>query len=90
MSSVVNNPEALEGFARNLKKFNGELREKVSSLQGQFSQLGEVWRDQEHQKFAQEFEQTMRTLNKFIQDADAHAPFLMRKAQKLREYLNQR
>jgi uncharacterized protein YukE len=87
---VVNNPEDLERFAHNLKDFNRELRDKVLSLQGQFSRLGETWKDQEHQKFAQEFQQTMRSLNKFMQDADVHAPFLLRKAQKLREYLNQR
>jgi uncharacterized protein YukE len=90
MSNVVGNPEELERFARNLKEFNKQLRESMSRLQGQFARLGDTWRDQEHQKFAQEFEQTMHLLHNFTQTADAHIPFLQRKAQKLYEFLNQR
>lgn len=90
MSNVIGNPEELDRFARNLKEFNKQLRESMSRLQGQFSRLGDTWRDQEHQKFAQEFEQTMRLLRNFTQTSDAHVPFLQRKAQKLREFLNQR
>jgi len=89
-SQAVVNPEELERFARELKQFNIQLKEKTSRLQGQFKQLGETWRDQEQQKFAQEFEQTMRTIRHFVQTSDAHIPFLMRKAQKAREYLQQR
>jgi len=86
---AVANPEDLERFARDLKQFNGQLRDSMSRLQGQFANLGETWRDQEHQKFAQEFEQTMWVLNRFIKSTDQHIPFLMRKAQRLREYLQQ-
>ncbi len=50
----------------------------------------ETWRDQEHQKFAQEFEQTVRVLEQFIRTSEQHSPFLLKKAQRLREYLNQR
>ena len=46
--------------------------------------------NQEHQKFAQEFQQTMRVLHQFTRAADQQIPFLQRKAQRLREYLNQR
>ena len=62
----------------------------MSRLQGQFSRLGDTWRDQEHQKFAQEFEQTMRVIHRFIQVSDQHIPFLLRKAQRVRDYLQQR
>jgi uncharacterized protein YukE len=89
-SQVIADPEALERFAQELKQFNSELRDRMFRLQGQFSRLGDTWRDQEHQKFAQEFEQTMRVLHQFIQIADQHIPFLLRKAQRLREYLQQR
>ncbi|MBS1252574.1 MAG: hypothetical protein MAG451_01615 [Anaerolineales bacterium] len=87
---AVADPEDLERFARELKQFNGQLRESMSRLQGQFGRLGDTWRDQEHQKFAQEFEQTMRVLNRFMQSSDQQIPFLLRKAQRLRAYLNQR
>jgi uncharacterized protein YukE len=90
MSDVIFNPEELERFAHNLKQFNTQLRESMSRLQGQFAQLGDTWRDKEHQKFAQEFEQTMRLLHNFVQSADTHIPFLLRKAQKGYDFLSQR
>jgi uncharacterized protein YukE len=89
-SQAIANPEDLERFARELKQFSGQLQESMSRLQGQFSNLGDTWRDQEQQKFAQEFEQTMRVLHQFVRSADQQIPFLMRKAQRLREYLSQR
>lgn len=87
---AIADPEDLERFARELKQFNGQLRDSMARLQGQFSRLGETWRDQEHQKFAQEYEQTMRVLHQFMRSADQQIPFLLRKAQRIRDYLNQR
>ena len=87
---AIVSPEELERFALNLKQFNAQLGEKVSQLQGQFRQLGQTWRDQEHQKFAQEFEQAMSVIQRFMKTADAHAPFLLRKAQRAKEFLQQR
>lgn len=87
---AIVNPEELERFARELKQFNSHLRENSKRLNGHFKQLEQTWRDQEHQKFAREFEQTMRVIQRFIQMSDVHIPFLLRKAQKAREYLQQR
>ena len=89
-SQAIADPEDLERFARELKQFNGQLRDSMARLQGQFATLGETWRDQEHQKFAQEFEQTMRVLHQFMRSADQQIPFLLRKAQRIRDYLQQR
>jgi uncharacterized protein YukE len=86
---AIANPEDLERFANELKHFNSQLLDSMSRLQGQFANLGDTWRDQEQHKFAQEFEQTMRVLHQFTQSADQQIPFLQRKAQRLREYLNQ-
>jgi uncharacterized protein YukE len=89
MPQAIVNPEELERFAQNLKQFNAQLRDTTARLQGQFTGLGDTWRDQEHAKFAQEFQQTMRVLHNFMRVADDHIPFLLRKAQKARDYLNQ-
>ena len=83
-------PDEIERFARELKQFNALLADSTSRLRGQFASLGDTWRDQEHQKFAQEFEQTMRVLHHFMQAADQQIPFLLRKAAHLRDYLQQR
>jgi len=87
---AIADPEDLERFARELKQFNGQLRDSMSRLQGQFGRVGDTWRDQEHQKFAQEFEQTMRVLHHFMRSSDQQIPFLLRKARSLREYLSKR
>ena len=87
---AIADPEALERFARELKQFNDQLENNMRRLKSQFNRLGETWRDQEHQKFAREFEQTMRVLLQFQRASEQHIPLLMKKAQKLREYLNQR
>lgn len=89
-TQAIASPEELERFARELKQFTQQLQESSSRLSGHFAQLGDTWRDQEHQKFAQEFQQTMRVLQQFSRSADQQIPFLQRKAQRLREYLNQR
>jgi len=66
MPQAVASPEELKRFASDLKQFNTQVASAMSNLRGQFVRLGETWRDQEHQKFAQEFEQTMRVLEQFV------------------------
>jgi uncharacterized protein YukE len=90
MPQAIVDPEELERFARSLKQFNAELGQRMSHLQSQFASLGDTWRDQEQAKFAQEFQQTVKVLHQFKQSADAQIPFLMKKAQRIREYLQQR
>lgn len=87
---AVASPEDIERFAHELKQFNSQLADGMARLQGQFANLGETWRDQEHQKFAQEFEQTVRVLQHFRRSSDQQIPFLLRKAAAIRNYLQQR
>ena len=86
---AIANPDDLERFARELLQFNAQLGESVHRLNGQFSRLGETWRDQEHQKFAAEYQQTVRVLDHFMRAAEQQAPLLQRKAAVIRQYLNQ-
>jgi uncharacterized protein YukE len=90
MAQAIGSPEDLEKFAHDLKQFNGQLAESMKRLQGQFARVGDTWRDQEHARYAQEFEQTMRILQQFSRSSEQQIPFLLKKAQRLREYLNQR
>jgi uncharacterized protein YukE len=83
-------PEEVRRFAEELKRFNTDLHERVVSLQARFAALGDSWQDQEQLKFAEEFKQTMKALKKFIEVSNHHTPFLLRKAQRIEEYLNQR
>jgi uncharacterized protein YukE len=90
MSKAVVDPAELRRFAHGLKHFNNELAHQMAVLQGQFGALGETWRDQEHEKFAQEFAQTVQVLNRFIEASNVQIPYLLRKAERIEDYLNQR
>ena len=83
-------PEKVRQFAEELQRFNSELENRMVMLHARFAALGDTWQDQEHEKFSEEFKQTMKALKKFVELSREHAPFLMRKAQRIEEYLNQR
>ena len=87
---AIGNPEEIRLFARQLKEFNAQLQGNMKRLNAQFGRLGNTWRDKEHQKFAREYQQTMRVLNQFQRTSDEQIPFLLRKAEALDRYLKQR
>ena len=90
MAKAIVDPVELRRFAQSLKRFNSALQDQMRSLQGQLASLGDTWRDQEHTKFSQDFEETMHVLAAFVDNADQHIPFLLRKAERIEEYLQQR
>jgi len=87
MAQINANPEEIERFAQYLKQFNQQLSESISQLNGQFNSLSYTWQDQKHQKFAQEFTQTMNVLHHFLQTSEHHIPFLFKEAELLHQYL---
>ncbi len=90
MSQAIANPEELRRFAMSLKKFNNDLLSQMTVVHGQLSGLSSSWRDREHDKFAEEFEQTMAVVARFVEATDQHIPFLLRKADRAEDYLRQR
>ena len=90
MSQAVVDPAEVRRFAGNLKRFNGDLQTGLASIHGQMVGLGDTWRDQEHEKFREAFEETMKVLARFIEAANEHIPFLLRKAERIEDYLQQR
>jgi uncharacterized protein YukE len=90
MAQAIVDPAEVRRFAQNLKKFNAELHHGMSVLHGQLVALGDTWRDQEHEKFREEFEETLRVVEKFLAAGEVHIPFLLRKAERVEEYLQQR
>jgi uncharacterized protein YukE len=88
MAQAVVDPEELRQFARHLKKFNTDLRERFSSLNNELTALAATWRDQEHKKFCQQFEEHLKMLSRFLELSDRHVPYLARKADQIDEYLN--
>ncbi|MDA0297016.1 MAG: WXG100 family type VII secretion target [Planctomycetota bacterium] len=90
MAKAVADPAELRRFAQDLKRFNGELQANMQTVQARMGTLSQSWRDQEQAKFEEEFDATIKTLHRFIKASDVHIPFLLRKAQRIEEYLQQR
>jgi len=90
MSQAIMDPEKVRRFAEELQRFNAEIENRMILLHARFVALGDTWSDQEHEKFADEFKQTMKTLKKFTDLSHEQIPFLLRKAQRIEEYLHQR
>lgn len=89
MAKAIADPHEIRRFAGELKRFSSNLQEELISIHRQFKRLGETWRDQEHAKFSEAFEQTLHALNKFVDASEKHVPFLMRKAEAIQNYLDQ-
>ncbi len=89
MSQAIVDPEDLRRFAGMLRDFNGDLQSKLTVLAGQLNSLSQTWRDQEHQKFAEEFSQHLRMAARFVEANEEHIPYLLRKAERIEEYLQQ-
>ena len=79
-------PEQVRRFAEELKRFNADLQDKIVSLQARFAALADTWQDQEHAKFAEDFEHMVRVLAKFAASSEKQVPLLLRKAEAIREY----
>ncbi len=90
MSQAIVNPDEIRRFAARLKQFNNDLMNQLTVLHGQLSGLGQTWRDREHDKFKEEFEATMQVMKRFVEATNQHIPFLLRKAERADEYLQQR
>ncbi|HQU45545.1 MAG TPA: WXG100 family type VII secretion target [Pirellulales bacterium] len=90
MSQAIVDPTELRRFAHALKVFNGDLQNRMQVLHGQLGALSQTWRDQENLKFSAEFETTMVAIARFVEASNEHIPFLLRKAERVEEYLTQR
>lgn len=90
MPQAIVDPVELRRFAHNVKQFSNDLHHQLLVLHGQMVGLGSTWRDQEHEKFSKEFEETLQMLQRFMESSERYVPFLLRKADRVEEYLQQR
>lgn len=90
MSQAVVDPAELRRFAHQLGQFSAELEDRLSTLSHQLHHLNNTWRDQEHKKFAEEFEHQLKLIARAIEASQEYAPFLLRKAERIEEYLQQK
>ena len=90
MAKAVVDPAELRQFANDLRRFNQDLDNHMRILQTRMQTLAQSWRDQEQTKFTAEFEEALRSLGRFREASELPAPFLLRKAERIEEYLKQR
>ena len=90
MAKAVADPGEIRRFAHDLKRFNNEIQGQMQTMQARMGTLAQSWRDQEQAKFEEEFDATMKTLQRFMKASEVHIPFLRRKAQRIEDYLQQR
>ena len=90
MTQAIVDPAELRRFAQTLRRFNEELNDRTAAMNGQLNTLSQSWRDQEHLKFAEEFHGNLLALSRFVESNEAYIPYLLRKAQLIEEYLQQR
>src|SRR5438552_436360 len=64
MAQAIMDPEKVRRFADELQRFNTDLENRLTLLHARFTALGDTWNDQEHEKFADEFKQTLKALKK--------------------------
>ena len=87
MPQAVVDPDELREFARALKKFNDLLRDGSSRINNHLNALSATWRDQEHKKFSQQYQEHVKLIGRFLETSEQHVPYLMRKADQVDEYL---
>jgi uncharacterized protein YukE len=86
MSQVHNDSDRLRDFASKLDGFSGTVEEHLTRLRAAMSRLGNSWRDQEFEEFAQEFAVTQERLKRFVAETKKTTPLLRRDAEALDEY----
>lgn len=90
MPQAIVDPADLRRFVQHLKKFSGETLDQMQNVQRQLTALSATWRDQEHQRFVEQFEEQLRVLGRFVEATNEYIPYLLRKADRIEEYLQQR
>lgn len=87
MAQAIVDPEQLRQFAAMLKRYCEQVRDSTASLNHAQARLAESWRDQEHRKFAEEFEEQVKIVAKLLEASEKHVPYLLKKAEIIDQYL---
>jgi uncharacterized protein YukE len=83
-SQVQADAPEMERFAGELMRFNNDLLNIMQRLNGQFSRLGDTWRDPAYQQFAREMQQTSAYIRQLMAAAEQYSVFLKKKAERVR------
>jgi hypothetical protein len=78
--------EELRDFKRLLNEFQIELTIQAGHLKNRFNQLGETWRDQEFERFAESMGGSLRQLESVLYATSEQVTFLGQKIEAIELY----
>jgi uncharacterized protein YukE len=90
MSKAVVDPDQMRKFSSQLDQSSKNLRDQKAAVIAGFSKLQETWRDDKYARFDQLFSESMRALERYIQESERYSTFLKQKAQRAQRYMDQR
>ena len=90
MAQAIADPKELRDFSRELRRFTHQLQQETRRVNSRFIRLESTWRDQEHRRFAEEYRNTLSTIDRFVRVSEDQIRLLDSKAAALEDYLNSR
>ncbi|QDS92846.1 hypothetical protein FF011L_15950 [Roseimaritima multifibrata] len=87
MNQAIADPDELRRFASHLRDYAEDMKQRHAALASHMHELEQTWRDEQQRKFASEFEQQLRQMNRLLAATEQHLPYLVRKADQIESYL---
>ncbi len=87
MSQAIIDPEQLSAYSSFLRGALEHLTEAFSTLDNDFTDLGNTWKDEKFQNFSKVFAESKGQVNAFCKVGENFLEHLQRKEQAIREYL---
>ncbi len=85
---IIIDIEDLASFHNRLHQFNQEMTGLVNRMDGHCNRLGETWRDQDYDRFRNDWDTAVRAIERFLDQSVEFRRHLWVKEQKLREAQN--
>lgn len=79
--------EELRAFINSFGFICGALYENKEHIGHEFSNLSEIWKDGNYDKFETVFNETLSEIEKFLHVSEMYMDYLQKKAQKVEQYL---
>ncbi len=90
MSQAIVDPEQVRRFASHLDQSSAAIREQKSGTVAGFARLHETWRDDKYARFDQIFTESMKLVERYLQQSEQYSSFLKQKAARAQKFLDQR
>ncbi|TCS96622.1 WXG100 family type VII secretion target [Hazenella coriacea] len=85
--NVINSPEAVRNYAKQIQRFVQQQNQLLQTLKSAHSNVGGQWRDAQHQKFGQELESMISQIKNRLPEFESYIQHLNAKASQLDDYL---